>query len=103
MLGKRKLSAFIATKNPDNARKFYRDILGLRLLAATPFALVFEVGGAVLRVSTVAELTPAPYTVLGWTVPNLRAAMKELAAKGVRFERYEGLPQDAAGVWTSPD
>ncbi len=29
--------------------------------------------------------------------------METLENRGVSFNRYEGLPQDAAGVWTTPD
>jgi hypothetical protein len=27
----------------------------------------------------------------------------ELASKGIRLERYEGLPQDDRGLWRTPD
>ena len=56
-----------------------------------------------LRVSTVAELTPAPYTVLGWKVPEIRAIVQDLASEGITLERYKALPQDELGIWTSLD
>jgi catechol 2,3-dioxygenase-like lactoylglutathione lyase family enzyme len=93
----------LATKRPDYSRAFYGKVLGLRLAADTPFALVFDAGGTILRISKVMELKPAPYTVLGGTVPELRAIMRELAKMGIQFERYEGWPQNETGVWTSPD
>ena len=96
------LVAFVATANPAEARRFYEDTLGLRLVSDEPFALVFEARGTELRVTKVEALTPAPFTVLGWSVPDIRAAMRELAGRGVRFERYPGMEQDADGAWRSP-
>jgi len=95
--------AFVATRDPDRARIFYRDTLGLRLEAEQlPFALVFDAHGTMLRVTVVRELVVAPYTVLGWDVPDITATAKALAAAGVKLERYPGMPQDELGIWTSP-
>lgn len=33
---------------------------------------------------------------------SVEAKVEELAARRVVFLRYEGMPQDAAGIWTSP-
>jgi hypothetical protein len=41
-----------------------------------------------LRVTGVRELTPPPYTVLGWSVPDIAAAVRDLEARGVAFARY---------------
>jgi catechol 2,3-dioxygenase-like lactoylglutathione lyase family enzyme len=102
LLGTEELTAFIATRAPDVAKTFYRDTLGLRLLSEDQFAVVFDANGTMLRVTTVAHVVAAPYTVLGWQVADIVAVAKELIAKGVRFQRYEGMSQDDFGVWTSP-
>jgi catechol 2,3-dioxygenase-like lactoylglutathione lyase family enzyme len=95
--------AFIATRDAERARTFYRDILGLDLvLDQLPFALVFDACGTMLRVTPVKELHPAPYTVLGWQVPDIVAAARAMEKAGVRFERYPGLEQDEPGIWTAP-
>jgi catechol 2,3-dioxygenase-like lactoylglutathione lyase family enzyme len=102
-LGKQPIMAFVATCDPDRAKKFYRDTLGLRLvLEELPFALVFDVNGTMLRVSIVPKLIPAGFTVLGWQVPNISVAAKALKKAGVEFERYPGMEQDELGVWSSP-
>ena len=103
MLGGYDVIAFVATKQSERAKLFYSKTLGLRLVADTPFALVFDAGGTMLRISKVGELTPAPYTVLGWKVPNIRSAVEELTSGGVTFERYKEMPQDELGIWTTPD
>lgn len=94
---------FIPTAQPERAKAFYRDTLGLRLVEDTPFALVFDASGTMLRVTRVQEVVAAPYTVFGWRVDDIDAKVRDLAARGLTFERYPGLEQDAAGIWTSPD
>ena len=102
MLGDRDVVAFVATRDPVQARAFYEGALGLRLVADEPFALVFDAHGTTLRVQKVPELAPARHTVLGWLVPDIAAAVGALAAKGIAFERYPGLTQDGLGVCTFP-
>jgi len=97
-----KLMAFVATRDPIRARAFYRDTLGLELVSEDQFALVFDIGGTMLRVTTVQELTPAAYTVLGWQVQEVVGAAKSLQQKDVGFERYPGMVQDEHGIWKSP-
>jgi hypothetical protein len=55
-----------------------------------------------LRIAKVRELAPAPFTVLGWRVPDIVREVTDLAQKGVACERFEGFDQDDLGVWTSP-
>jgi catechol 2,3-dioxygenase-like lactoylglutathione lyase family enzyme len=102
MLNKSKVISFIATQNPAKALEFYKTTLGLALTSDDPFAVVFDANGTMLRVQKVQEIQPAQHTVLGWEVPNIRAAVEQLIKNGVRFERFEGLPQDELGVWTAP-
>lgn len=96
------LVAFAATTDLARSHTFYGEVLGLGHLETTPFANVYDAGGTTLRVTLVDRVAPAQYTVLGWTVPDATAAMNDLATRGVAFERYPGLDQDAAGVWTAP-
>src|SRR5579872_2997841 len=94
---------FVATSDPDRAKKFYRDTLGLRLISEElPFALVFDANGTMLRVTIVKKVIPAGYTVLGWQVPEIVEAAKALSQAGVQFERYQGMEQDALGIWSPP-
>jgi catechol 2,3-dioxygenase-like lactoylglutathione lyase family enzyme len=99
---KSKIICFVATQNPAATREFYEDTLGLKLVSDGPFAIVFDADGVMLRVQKVHELTSAKHTVLGWDVPDISARIQELTRKGVRFERYPGLPQDELGAWLTP-
>ena len=103
-LAEQTILAFVATRDPDRAKKFYRDTLGLPLVSEDlPFALVFDVSGIMLRVTVVEKFDPAPFTVLGWRVPDITVAAKALQKAGVDFLRYPGLPQDEIGIWASPN
>ena len=93
----------MATADPVRAKAFYRDQLGLELVREDlPFALVFEVNGIMLRVQVVRELKPASHTVLGWNVADIEATAKRLEQAGVKLEHFDGVPQDALGIWTAP-
>jgi catechol 2,3-dioxygenase-like lactoylglutathione lyase family enzyme len=97
------IMAFVSTTDPDRARAFFGDVLGLSLVESSPFAHVFRVGTTTLRVTTAATVVPAPYTVLGWIVGDIEREMRDLTERGVVFTHYDGMGQDDAGVWTTPD
>ncbi len=104
ILGSSKLIAFVPTIDPAKARAFYEGVLGLRLVEdAKPFALVFDANGTMLRVTTVRELQPDPFTVLGWDVPSIETTVTQLAATGIEFLRFPGMnDSDPLGIWTAP-
>ena len=102
MLKSRPIVAFVATTDPKRAKAFYAKTLGLRLVSEDGFALAFDAGGTMLRVAIVKTLQPAGYTVLGWIVPDIAKAVRDLVKRGVIFQRYEGMPQDDLGIWSSP-
>jgi catechol 2,3-dioxygenase-like lactoylglutathione lyase family enzyme len=96
------LVAFVAASDLDASARFYGDVLGFELVESTSFAVVFDAGGTTLRVTRVDAPAGAPYTVLGWKVPEIEAAIAALRARGVEFNRYDGLEQDEHGAWTAP-
>jgi len=77
-------------------------VLGLKQVHEDDFALVFEVNGQQLRISTVKEFQPQAHTVLGWEVPDITEVAQLLTSRGVKFSRYDGLAQDELGIWTVP-
>jgi catechol 2,3-dioxygenase-like lactoylglutathione lyase family enzyme len=102
MLAKADIIAFVTTADGKKARKFYEGVLGLKVVEDTPFAMEIDANGTMLRVAKAQKVVVPPYTVLGWKVVNIGRAVKKLAAKGVRFERYDGMGQDESGIWASP-
>jgi predicted enzyme related to lactoylglutathione lyase len=102
MLTDATLVAFVATTDLQRAHAFYGDVLGLTLVDMSPYAGVYDAGGMTLRVSLVTEVTPAPFTVIGWNVKDISAEIEELTARGVGFAHYPEMDQDDLGVWTAP-
>ena len=98
-----RLVAFVSTTDFARARAFYVDLLGLRAVAQDDFALTVAAGGTTIRITRVEQLTPQPFTVLGWEVTDVPGEAGRLAARGVAFERYPWFTQDERGVWTTPD
>ena len=95
--------AFVITRDRKAAEAFYGGTIGLRALPGDDFAAIFDLAGAKLRVTEVASHVASPHPVLGWEVPDIAATIDALAANGVQMNVYEGMGQDARGIWTSPD
>jgi catechol 2,3-dioxygenase-like lactoylglutathione lyase family enzyme len=93
---------FLATANAERSRPFYERVLGLAFVADEPPALVFRVGDSMLRIQKVEQVHAAPYTALGWAVSDIRRTVHDLSAAGVAFQRYDGMNQDADGIWHAP-
>lgn len=103
MLSKSKLQSIIWTSRISAAEAFYHDVLGLVVKARSDGAVVFDVGGADLRVSPVASTRPSEHTVLGFAVPDVDKVVEFLISKGVTLERFEQFPHEANGVLVTPD
>ncbi len=105
MLTNAKPVILIPTVKKEEARQFYEMTLGLTFKSEDGFALVFDTGGIMFRVTPVQEFTPHEFSVLGWEVDDIDIAVSELAAKGVKFEIYDfpWMEQDEQGIWAAPD
>ena len=99
MLAHAKIAAFVCTRDRAGAKRFYGEVLGLPLVHEDDFAAVFDANGIQLRVSTVPDLVPQKFTVLGWNVPDIEGTAQAMIAAGITFERVPGLEQDALGIW----
>jgi catechol 2,3-dioxygenase-like lactoylglutathione lyase family enzyme len=86
----------------EQARVFYRDVLGLDEVEQSPYAVVLRSGSGSVRVTLVESFTAQPFTVLGWLVDDIAAEMRALAGRGVDPVRYDGMGQDDLGVWHTP-
>lgn len=102
MLDAANVIAFMPSIDLERSRRFYADVLGLVVEEVTPYACVVRAGQTMIRITKVDELRPQPFTVLGWDVTDIRREVDELTARGVEFRRYDGVEQDAAGIWVAP-
>jgi catechol 2,3-dioxygenase-like lactoylglutathione lyase family enzyme len=102
MVGGAPLMAFIPVSDLAAARTFYESTLGLAVREESPYALVLDAAGTMLRLTPVSELRVQPFTIAGWQVPDVGSVIDDLSALGVAFIRYEGMDQDDRGIWTTP-
>lgn len=102
MLESSHLVAFAGATDLERARAFYEQVLGLPVAEQNDFACVLDANGTMLRITAVPQVRRAGYTVLGWRVTDIAAAVRGLVARGVVFLRYDGMDQDSDGVWTTP-
>lgn len=96
-------TAFLATTDAARSKAFYVDRLHADFVEDTPFSLVLQIGGTLLRIQKVEQVHAPPYTSLGWQVDDIASEVEALTARGVEFARFEGMGQDDAGIWTAPD
>jgi catechol 2,3-dioxygenase-like lactoylglutathione lyase family enzyme len=100
MLAQEKLVAFLATSNPARARAFFEGVLGLTFVEDNEHLVVFETDSARLMLQKTDAVKPPFGTAVGWHVKDLRESIKGLAARGVQFERFEGMAQDDLAIWS---
>ena len=101
MLADKNTFSSFAVDDVTAARRFYGETLGLRtsVLDEDVGLLALNLaGGRDVVVYAKPDFTPATYTVLNFEVDDVEAAVDELTARGITFERYEGFDQDDKGI-----
>ena len=101
MFANTKAFSGFAVDDLPKAREFYGETLGVRttvLDEENGLMALHLAGDRDTFVYQKPDFTPATYTILNFSVDNIDEAVDELAARGVRFERYEGFEQDAKGI-----
>jgi catechol 2,3-dioxygenase-like lactoylglutathione lyase family enzyme len=92
----------VVAEDLEAQRRFYRDTLQLKELEATDDWIEFDMGGRkfeLLRRIDTPQYAERRYQV-GFAVPDIRAVVKELEARGVeRISEIEGGPPDAPQYW----
>ena len=85
-----------------SARTFYAETLGIEVSEANGMLTLHLGGGGRVLVYAKEGHEPASFTVLNLPVDDIDAAVDALAARGVSFERYEGMPHDDKGIVRPP-
>jgi catechol 2,3-dioxygenase-like lactoylglutathione lyase family enzyme len=99
MFANTKAYSGFAAPDLKKARDFYERTLGLRVSEGGGELLTLHLaGGRDTLVYRKPDHAPANYTILNFQVDDIDEAVDALAARGVRFERYEGFSQDAKGI-----
>lgn len=97
------LNAFsgFSVNDIEAARAFYGETLGLDVRSNPMGALDLHVGGgSPVFIYPKEDHVPATFTILNLIVADIGAAVDELVAAGVVFERYDSMPgvQDERGI-----
>lgn len=103
MLGYTRAFSSISVDDAGEARRFYGEILGLRLTEIPGPEAGFELqvaGGNPILVCPRDDHRPAAYAILNFPVEDVEEAVDRLASRGVRFERpvRPGVRTDAKGI-----
>jgi predicted enzyme related to lactoylglutathione lyase len=76
------------------AKRFYGETLGLDVSEEQGMLTLHIAGDRDTLVYPKRDHTPASFTILNFPVSDIEAAVDELAARGVEFQRYEGTPAE---------
>jgi catechol 2,3-dioxygenase-like lactoylglutathione lyase family enzyme len=90
------------------AREFYEETLGIRPLMVTEGGVMYESGGTQFFVYP-SRSRPGGHTQMSWRVPDIKAEVAGLKAKGISFEHYEvpglemegDIARSGPEVWTA--
>ena len=80
------------------AKQVYSETLSLRVSEEHGMRTLHLAGDRDTLIYPKDDHTPATFTILNFPVDDIDKAVGELAARGVRFERYDGAEQDEKGV-----
>lgn len=91
MLSDHPVFPILLSTDLEASRTFYHDTLGLEILREDEGdRIVFRCGAGTQLVVTQSTIgTSDTQTQMAWRVPDLRSALADLQARGVRIEEYQ--------------
>jgi catechol 2,3-dioxygenase-like lactoylglutathione lyase family enzyme len=98
MFANTKAFSGFAVDDVEKAREFYGETLGLKTSEEHGLLTLHLAGDRPTLVYPKPDHTPADYTILNFPVDDIDEAVDALAARGVQFERYDGMEQDDKGI-----
>jgi len=87
-----------STNDIPRAKQFYGETLGLEVTDENDMLTLELAGGGRVLIYPKENHEPASFTVLNFPVADVDAAVDQLTAAGVTFERYPGFNQDERGI-----
>lgn len=98
MLKQNQAFSGFSTDDIAKAKAFYGGTLGLEVSEFNGMLEIPLAHGSRVLVYPKPNHVPATFTVLNFPVDDVEAAVDELVRRGVRFEHYDGMGQDAKGI-----
>ena len=87
-----------STNDIPKAKEFYGEALGLNATEENGLLTLKFPNGHSVIIYPKDDHEPATYTTLNFEVDDIDAAVDELKAKGITFERYDFPGQDERGI-----
>jgi catechol 2,3-dioxygenase-like lactoylglutathione lyase family enzyme len=84
--------ATIPVTDLDRSKQFYGGTLGLRLLHENPFSARYDAGGGSQLSIFKRPPTKTEHTLAHFEVDDIEGTVRDLKAKGVRFQDYAEGP-----------
>jgi predicted enzyme related to lactoylglutathione lyase len=79
-------------------KAFYSDTLGVDVTEENGMLSLHLEGGQNVLIYPKDDHQPATFTVLNFQVDDIDATVDAMVAAGVKFEKYDGVPQDERGI-----
>jgi predicted enzyme related to lactoylglutathione lyase len=101
MLAQSKAFSGMAVRDIEAAKRFYGETLGIEIEVlddANGLLSLKHDGERETLLYLKPDHTPSNNTVLNFPVDDIDAAVDELTARGVVFERYDEFPPDEKGI-----
>lgn len=90
MLSKAMVAPTLPAVDIKRARKFYEEKLGLKVVIEDPSpGIMLQCGQGTMMYVYQRASTKADHTVASFKVDNIETEVKELKAKGLKFEEYD--------------
>ncbi|MBW7961749.1 VOC family protein [Bradyrhizobium sp. BR 10261] len=89
MLGKAKVAARLPAKDLNRARRFYSEKLGLDPVEQRQGGLRYVCAAGEFAIFVSVGAQPGTHTQMGWEVEDIYTTVRELRARGVKFEEYD--------------
>src|ERR1035441_2023757 len=80
-----------AVNDLEKAQEFYGETLGLNTSVQEGLLTLHLAGDRDTLIYFKPDYTPATYTILNFPVEDIGKAVDDLTARGVKFERYDGI------------
>ncbi len=89
MLGKYEAAATIPVRDLSRARQWYSEKLGFEPEEVEPEGATYRSGCGYFSLYPSEFVGTAKHTLMGWRTDDLDREMREMRAKGIRFEEYD--------------
>ncbi len=93
--------SFVGVSDLDRALAFYSGTLGFPVRERSAAVAVVDAAGTPLRLTVVSDHVPVGWTVTGWEVADIDAAVAALRGVGAPLREFPRMT-GSDGIWTAP-